>query len=80
MKLESRVLPGWYPDPDGNQCERYWNGDKWTLKTRPLTTHVDYSQRNEQGISAGWWVIITITGILAIALLIFMSQGSGWYY
>ena len=78
--MESRVLPGWYPDPDGNQCERFWNGDNWTLKTRPLTTPVGYSQRDEQGISAGWWIIITITGILAIALIIFMSQESGLYY
>ena len=28
---------GWYPDPDGKPCERFWNGYKWTTKTRPIS-------------------------------------------
>jgi hypothetical protein len=28
---------GWYPDPDGKPSERYWNGKKWTSKTRPIS-------------------------------------------
>ena len=28
---------GWYPDPDGKPCERYWNGLRWTKKTRPFS-------------------------------------------
>lgn len=28
---------GWYPDPDGKPCERFWNGYKWTNKTRPIS-------------------------------------------
>lgn len=31
------VPEGWYPDPDGKPCARYWDGDAWTDKTRPLT-------------------------------------------
>ena len=28
---------GWYPDPDVKPSERYWNGKKWTSKTRPIS-------------------------------------------
>lgn len=30
------VPAGWYPDPDGKPCARYWDGEDWTEKTRPL--------------------------------------------
>lgn len=30
------VPSGWYPDPNGNPCERYWNGNLWTEETRPM--------------------------------------------
>lgn len=29
---------GWYPDPDGKPAERYWDGDNWTDRTRPIVT------------------------------------------
>ncbi|UFU02034.1 DUF2510 domain-containing protein [Ruania suaedae] len=28
--------PGWYPDPSGENQERYWDGDSWTEYYRPL--------------------------------------------
>lgn len=28
---------GWYPDPDGNPTQRYWNGSDWTDQLAPLT-------------------------------------------
>jgi hypothetical protein len=31
------IAEGWYPDPDGKPCERYWDGFNWTGQTRPLT-------------------------------------------
>lgn len=31
----SGIVPGWYLDPDGKPCERYWDGEKWTSDTRP---------------------------------------------
>ncbi len=32
------VPPGWYPDPDGRPCEKYWDGSNWGKVTRPLST------------------------------------------
>jgi len=29
--------PGWYPDPEQPQTQRYWDGDDWTDQRAPLT-------------------------------------------
>lgn len=29
------VQPGWYPDPDGAPCMRWWDGQRWTGSTAP---------------------------------------------
>ncbi|WP_374615902.1 DUF2510 domain-containing protein [Frankia sp. AgKG'84/4] len=31
------VPAGWYRDPDGQPCNRWWDGDRWTSYTAPLT-------------------------------------------
>jgi hypothetical protein len=28
--------PGWYPDPQQPNTQRYWNGEAWTPQTAPL--------------------------------------------
>ena len=30
--------PGWYPNPDGSDSMRYWNGQQWTSVTPPTPT------------------------------------------
>lgn len=30
------VPAGWYPDPQGVQVQRYWDGSKWTEHTAPV--------------------------------------------
>jgi hypothetical protein len=30
-------LPGWYPNPDGSDDERYWDGHGWTKDRRPTS-------------------------------------------
>jgi Protein of unknown function (DUF2510) len=30
------IDPGWYPDPHGEPCDRYWDGHTWTDRTRPM--------------------------------------------
>lgn len=78
--VESTVPAGWYRDPDGNECERYWDGYNWSLKTRPLITSVSQNSQTKNEISAGWWIAITICGIFALALIVIMSQDSSYYY
>jgi hypothetical protein len=69
----SQVSPGWYPDPDGKPCDRYWNGSTWTLETRPRTSTNSISQPNV-GMSSGWKIVIAISFVFAIALLVFLSS------
>lgn len=44
MRLVSQHIgaidPGWYPDPHGQPCDRYWDGHGWTDKTRPMVITV----------------------------------------
>lgn len=78
--MQSAVPAGWYRDPDGNECERYWDGNNWSLKTRPLITSVSQTPQNNNEISAGWWIAIAICGIFAIAILLILSEDSSNYY
>lgn len=32
--------PGWYPDPEGEPKERYWDGRGWTDRTRPMVISI----------------------------------------
>jgi hypothetical protein len=78
--VESRVPAGWYRDPDGNECERYWDGNNWSLKTRPLISSVTQSTQKGNEISTGWWIAIAICGVFAIAILLIMSADYEMYY
>src|SRR4051794_24046719 len=31
----AKAAPGWYPDPEHEDQERYWHGDYWTEERRP---------------------------------------------
>ena len=35
--MDREVPAGWYPDANGQPCERYWDGENWTEETRPLS-------------------------------------------
>lgn len=33
---QAEVPAGWYPDPEGKPAARFWDGEQWTERTRPL--------------------------------------------
>ena len=35
--MDREVPAGWYPDANGQPCERFWDGENWTEETRPLS-------------------------------------------
>lgn len=37
---------GWYLDPNGLPCDRYWDGNEWSERTRPQTYHQPPVARN----------------------------------
>jgi hypothetical protein len=72
--------PGWYVDPDGHECERFWDGANWTLQTRPkVLLHSATPAVKEQRISTGWWVTIIIAGVLSLVFLAFMASDPTYY-
>ena len=67
--------PGWYQDPDGFQCERFWDGGNWTLQTRPIVHSATINQGSQnQSISPGWWFVIISTGLLCFILLLYLAS------
>jgi hypothetical protein len=60
---------GWYKDPNGNPCERLWDGENWTDKTRPLQT-ADYQPKAKgKGGPILGFVIVSI--ILVVGIFMF---------
>lgn len=35
--MNSQIPSGWYPDPSGFNCDRFWDGEAWTEQTRPIS-------------------------------------------
>lgn len=70
----SQVSPGWYEDPDGKPCERYWNGTAWTLETRPiLGMQKDYSAQTRY-VTTGWKWTIGISFVVLVSILIWLGS------
>jgi hypothetical protein len=47
---ESQTIPaGWYPDPEGLQRQRWWDGERWTAHFAPLSTQQPYTGAAPQG-------------------------------
>lgn len=78
----SQVNPGWYPDPDGKPCDRYWNGTEWTLETRPKgLNQVQLVIPANQGMSNGWKVVFAIClGLTLLILAYAASDPTFWDY
>jgi len=70
----TNIPAGWYPDPEGGQAERWWDGTKWTNRTSASSAAVPpppppggwvqplhaYSKKS----TAGWSLGLSIAGIL----------------
>jgi hypothetical protein len=77
----SQVNPGWYPDPDGKPCERYWDGSNWTLETRPKSALPTVPNSQQSQISSGWKVALGIGFALCILILaLAASDPTFWEY
>lgn len=45
--------PGWYPDPNDEHAEIYWDGDRWTERKVPLTSKADQPPPSQAAPSEG---------------------------
>lgn len=70
----SQVSPGWYEDPDGKPCERYWNGTAWTLDTRPVLRSKEDNSATFKEVSTGWKWTIGVSFALLVSILIWLGS------
>jgi len=56
--------PGWYPDPAGSGCQRWWDGTQWGV-LQPLVTPT----KESRWLSLAW--VALAVGIAAAILAAF---------
>lgn len=54
--------PGWYPDPQRREIQRYWDGEKWTDQSRSSKPRMPKSNRIAVAVLAVAAVIAIIVG------------------
>lgn len=76
--MNSQIPSGWYPDPTGLNCERFWDGEDWTEQTRPvsLLQHRPPPQlkTTNTGLDSSEKVILAVI-VVAIVLVALISSG-----
>lgn len=61
--------PGWFPDPDGKPCSRYWDGSSWTEQTRPLMKEFVHRETRRLGEAE----IVLLTAIAVLFLIVMLA-------
>jgi hypothetical protein len=70
---------GWYPAPDGTPQESYWDGQAWTMETRPAGVRPQPSPQIPQG-QKNWFVrhkVLSAVGALFLIGIIATAAGGG---
>ena len=79
------VAEGWYPDPEGKPCERYWDGFNWTEQTRPLTKPSSRDKVEQPPIvikkgggcgKAMLWTVIIFVGLFIFSCISILGDDS----
>jgi hypothetical protein len=76
--MNSQIPSGWYPDPSGLTCERFWDGEDWTEQTRPLSVLPFRPPPKIKATSTGLdssEKVILIVIVVAVVLLALFSSG-----
>ena len=59
--------PGWYPDPNGQAYQRWWDGEKWTEQTQQTATAAVAYGQQVGGLSSEsrqWALFAHLSGLL----------------
>ena len=81
----SNPMPGWYPDPEAPERQRFWDGNKWTeARAYPVAGGDPNMPGAQQSASvpdekrkSNPWVVIALVAILAALLFFFSGETSG---
>jgi uncharacterized membrane protein YdbT with pleckstrin-like domain len=74
--------PGWYPDPNDPQTNRYWDGGKWTESRAPITTPTTTEKRDTfeavDGIGYALAVFLPLIGFIMGLVMLNKSKHGVW--
>ena len=62
--------PGWYPDPQIQGIQRYWNGLQWSDATRPTPTPVTPVLTQKKSVASSNIKAVVIIGLIVVTTLI----------
>ncbi|MGQ5692158.1 DUF2510 domain-containing protein [Rhodococcus erythropolis] len=62
--------PGWYPDPQIQGIQRYWNGLQWSDATRPTPMPVSPVLTQKKSVASSNIKAVVIIGLIVVATLI----------
>jgi hypothetical protein len=74
-----RSPAGWYPDPEGAQRQRWWDGERWTADVAPLAPQPYSVDRPRPSAPAGtdwntpWIWLVLFVPLLPILPLLFLD-------
>ena len=78
----SNPMPGWYPDPEAPERQRFWDGMKWTeARAYPI---VNVTQPSAQSVPgpvpdekrrSNPWIVVAVIAIIAAVLF-----ALAWYF
>jgi hypothetical protein len=75
INMEVNVPSGWYQDPNGFDCDRFWDGTSWTEQTRPRSILLNRAPPNTKaskvGLDSNEKALLVGIGILIILVALF---------
>ena len=75
--MNSQIPSGWYPDPSGLNCERFWDGQDWTEQTRPVSILQNRPppqvKPNNPGFDSSEKTLLVVIVVLIVVAALFSS-------
>ena len=75
--MNSQIPSGWYPDPSGLNCERFWDGQDWTEQTRPVSILPNRPppqvKPNNPGFDSSEKTLLVVIVVLIVVAALFCS-------
>ncbi|MDL9944158.1 DUF2510 domain-containing protein [Gordonia sp. ABSL11-1] len=71
--------PGWYPDPQRRELQRYWDGASWTDQTAPRGTtpkDPDLTPADPSAKKKGTRRALIVAGAFAVVVLVVVAVGA----
>lgn len=71
--------PGWYPNPNGTQTKRWWDGGAWAPETQAYVAgpYVGHAEQPRTRPFVKWWAFSTLLVASVGACFMFLGRDNG---